>query len=210
MRTKLVILIAASLVAALPMAAAQNASQNTEGGAGPGFVTPNSAIYGLEVAYDNAAVSIGLKKAEKVAQERAAEAEEMARRGNYKGAQKAANNMAKVAERVKGNQSQGLQRAEQQLQRVMENAPEEAQQGLQTALENTQRARENMENRTGKGQAPKQPRTEPNDVNVTSEGNASAENNVSGDSGSSGGASESGAEPGPENTSGSQPENTNQ
>lgn len=154
MRTKLVILIAASLVAALPMAAAQNASQNAEQGPGPGFVTPNSAIYGLEVAYDNAAVSVGLKKAEAVAQERAAEAEEMARRGNYKGAQKAADNMAKIAQKAKGNQTEGLRQAEQTLQRVMDNAPEEAKQGLQNALGKVEIANEGVENRPNQRQGP--------------------------------------------------------
>jgi vacuolar-type H+-ATPase subunit H len=139
MKRTLLILVSISLLG-LPLAAAQQ-SQNLD--RGPGMISSNSPIYGLEVTMDNAAVSVGLAKADGVAQERAAEAKKTADKGNYKAAQKAAKNMEKVAKKAKGNQTEGLQKAESVLQGVMADAPEEAQEGLQTALDNVRKAREN-------------------------------------------------------------------
>lgn len=120
-------------------AAAANTHETLD--TGPGMVGADSAMYGLELAWDNAATSIGLKNAGTVAQERAAEAHEAAENGNYDAAQRAAENMASVAEKANADDVQGVEKAEAVLQRVIENAPSEAQQGLQTALTNVQNAR---------------------------------------------------------------------
>lgn len=144
MKRKLAIAMALSITL-LPVAAAQEAQVDK----GPGMIKADSSLYGLEIAMDNAAVSIGLSKASDVAQERAAEAKDAADKGNYEAAQRAAKSMSGVAKKVKANET-GLEKAEAVLQEVMENAPAEAQKGLQTALDNVRMERE----RAGIGERP--------------------------------------------------------
>lgn len=127
---------------ALILFAAPAAAQQQDPDVGPGMVGPDSPIYGLEVAWDDAAMSVGLKRAGTVVQERAAEAQQMQERNNTEGMQRAAQEMSNVAERATADDTEGLQKAQSVLQAVMERAPEEAQQGLQTALDNVQQARE--------------------------------------------------------------------
>ncbi|MFB6167177.1 MAG: hypothetical protein ABEJ62_02855, partial [Candidatus Nanohaloarchaea archaeon] len=116
------------------------AAAQTELDVGPGMVTPDSPVYGLEVAWDNAAMSIGLKNAGTVVQERAAEARAMQRRNNTGAMREAVRQMSHVAERARGGDAQGLQKAQAVLQQVMQRAPEQARQGLRTALNNMQQA----------------------------------------------------------------------
>lgn len=120
------------------------ASANNHGDldVGPGLIGSDSPLYGLEVAWDNAAVDIGLKKAGGVAQERAAEAKAAADKGNHDAAARAANEMSKVAQKARSDDTERLQKAETVLQEVMANAPAEAQEGLQTALDSVRNARE--------------------------------------------------------------------
>lgn len=154
MKSKLPIILVALSVLALPVAA-QNQSQN----ASPGMIAPDSAFYGLETAWDNAAVNVGLKKTGDVAQERAAEAQSMAEENNTKGVEKAANQMNKVAEKAKSDDAEGIDRAMTSMQdtiskmeqRIGEAPNEEARQGMQTALENMQGAMENMEKAKNRG-----------------------------------------------------------
>lgn len=137
---KYLVAVSALMVLGMPLAAAQQSNSEV----GPGLVGSDSMFYGLETAWDNAAVSVGLKKASDVAQERAAEAKSTAEKGNWKAAQKAADNMASVAKKARNNETQGLQKAETVLREVMQNAPEQAQQGLQKALENVQKERDRV------------------------------------------------------------------
>lgn len=103
---------------------------------GPGTVAPDSSMYGIELAMDNAALWMGFAKPGKIAQERAAEASEMAEKGNYQAAQKAIDNMNKVAKRATTTDTEGLHKAQEVLEAVMQNAPEEAHDGLRTAIDN--------------------------------------------------------------------------
>lgn len=109
---------------------------------GPGMIGADHPLYGLETAWDNAAISIGLKKAGEVAQERAAEAQAAMERNNSQAAARAAQEMSNVAAVASSDDTEGLQKAEAVLQEVIANAPQEAQEGLQTALQNVQQARE--------------------------------------------------------------------
>lgn len=102
---------------------------------GPGMVGADSAVYGLETAWDNAAMSIGLKQAGTVAQERAAEARQAAQANNSEAAQRAADELNSVAQRASSDDMEGLEKAAAVLQEVMERAPPQAQQGLRTALD---------------------------------------------------------------------------
>lgn len=139
-----------SLVAAFSILVSPVAAQ-TQLDVGPGTIGPSSPIYGLEVAWDNAMVSVGLKTAGRVVQERAVEARQAAENGNYQAAQKAAENAADIAKKAKSGDVQGLEKAEAVLQEVIANAPPEAQQGLRTAINNVRQQRDRA---TGTGQQP--------------------------------------------------------
>jgi hypothetical protein len=111
---------------------------------GPGFVTPDSPVYGLEVAIDNAAVSIGLMDAGSVAQERAAEAVTMQETGDHQAAIRAASAAGKAVSAAKtgGGNTTGIDTAIDTLQQVKRDAPPEAQDGLNTAIDSLKRARD--------------------------------------------------------------------
>ncbi len=130
----------AVLAAGLLVFAAPAAAQQDGQGPGPGLVGAGSPLYGLEVAMDNAAVSIGLARAGGVAQERAAEAQQAAENGDARGVERAARAMDGVAKKARSGDEAGLQRAESVLQEAMADAPQEAQQGLQTALDSVRSA----------------------------------------------------------------------
>ncbi len=132
------------ITVAVLLAAAPAAAQADDLDVGPGMVTPDSAFYGLEVAWDNARMGIGLASPGTVVQERAAEARAMQQRNNTDGMQRAAREMSRVAERAQSRDSEGLRKAQAVLQAVMAQAPADAQEGLQTALDNMQQARERV------------------------------------------------------------------
>ena len=115
-----------------------NATTQEHDGPGPGGITPDSALYGLEVAMDNAGMTLGLSSPGTVAQERAAEAQAMQRQNKTRAMQRAANEMSKVAERAGSRDTEKLQKASDVLQGVINRAPAEAQDGLQEALSNVQ------------------------------------------------------------------------
>lgn len=139
-----------------PLAAAQSVQ------ASPGSIGPGSPFYGLDKAWDSFGVSIGLKTASDVVEERAAEARQAANRGEWENARRAAESASSMSGRVRGNQTEGLQRAEQTLQGVLDEAPEEARQGLSTALENVRNARERSRRRN---EVPTEPGTTPQNPN---------------------------------------------
>lgn len=162
MKTKFVIgLIALSLLT-LSAAAQNNTSQQQAIEKGPGMISPGSPFYGLEVAADNAAISVGLAQVSNVAQERAAEAKKATENNNTRGAQRAAQNLENVAKKAKDSDEEGITRAMSSMEEVIANAPnEEARQGMQTALSNMreaqqkrQNARQQGENTNERGQQP--------------------------------------------------------
>ena len=131
----------------LPPQASDTARKATSG-----FFNPTSPFYGFDVAFDRAAVAVGLKSREAVMEERAQEAKAMAARGNQRAAQKAIRNLRNSA----GNSENATQEAQQTLERAMDDAPEEAKQGLRNALENVEKERqrgrpENRGNRDSQG-----------------------------------------------------------
>lgn len=105
-----------------------------------GLFTPDSALYGLDRAVDNAGMAIGLKSPEAVAQERANEAQAMAAEGKWDEAERAAQGIESAAANADNESVDGITNAVSTLETVMEQAPEEAQHGLQTAMENVKRA----------------------------------------------------------------------
>ena len=143
MKRRVMIVLAAFTVLTMPMAAAQSQSSN----ANPSLVTPNSPLYGLETAWDNAAVNIGLKKASSVAEERVAEAETMSARNNTKGTEKAAKQFGRMAERSLERNETDIGQSIQRMEQVIEDAPnEQAKQGMEKALENMREAQERRKN----------------------------------------------------------------
>lgn len=134
---------------------------------GPGIVGPASPVYGLEVATDNAAISVGLAQAGGVAQERAAEASVAAANDNPRAAARAAEEAGNVAQRADSQQDvKGIDKAMASLNDTItmmetraENAPnDQARQGMLTASENMRGALSNMEEakqnrQTAQGQA---------------------------------------------------------
>lgn len=152
MRRIALLALLATLLAAAPVTA-QNATQPAELDVGPGMVAPDSPFYGLEVAWDNAAMSLGLARAGTVVQERAAEARAMQERNNSEAMQRAAREMSRVAERAREGDGEGLQKAAAVLERVMQRAPQQARQGLQTALDSVRGAQERIGAGSGPGGA---------------------------------------------------------
>lgn len=111
-----------------------NASSQTDT-VKPGVVTPDSSLYGLEVAWDSVAVSLGLTTAGDVVQERAAEAQAMAEKGDTEAMQRAVDDLTKVAQKATAEDLHGIETAEVILDTLMETASTETQTGLQTAIE---------------------------------------------------------------------------
>lgn len=108
---------------------------------GPGMIGAGSPIYGLETAWDSAAVSIGIKSAGNVAQERAAEAKQAQEKGNTRAVERATRNLQKVANKSKDSDEEGINKAMETMEEVIANAPnDQARQGMQNALENMQKA----------------------------------------------------------------------
>jgi len=107
-----------------------------------GFFNPNSPFYGFDVAFDNAAVAVGIKSKQDVMEERAQEAKKMAEKGNNKAAEKAVKNLRNTA----GNTENSSKQAQETLDRVIKDSPEQAQQGLRNALENVEKERKNRRN----------------------------------------------------------------
>lgn len=151
MKTQFVIAAIAASLLLVPAATAQNQSQGAVE-ANPGLIGAGSALYGLEVAYDNAAMNVGLKKAGEVAQERASEAKQAAENNNTEGVQRAARNLQNVAERAQDTDEEGISKAMAIMNETIANAPnEEARQGMQTALENMKQAQQKREEARQKG-----------------------------------------------------------
>jgi hypothetical protein len=145
MKSKALIgLITLSLLA-VP-ATAQNSTNNQSLERGPGLIGAGSPLYSLETAWDNAAVSIGLKKAGNVAQERAAEAKAAQENGNSRAVERATRSLENIAKKAGKNDEEGLNRAMQTMEEVIANAPnEDAREGMQKALENMRNAQDKRE-----------------------------------------------------------------
>ncbi|MFB6203492.1 MAG: DUF5667 domain-containing protein [Candidatus Nanohaloarchaea archaeon] len=120
------------------------AAQTQEIQASPGWVTPDSALYGLEVAVDNTAMSIGIASPGGIAVERAAEVRAMARQNKTQSMKRALNQLNKVAKRAKSGDAKGLAKARQVLQQVKSRVPQEAMKGISTAMKNIRRAQERI------------------------------------------------------------------
>lgn len=147
-----------------------------------GMVGPASPVYGMDVAVNNAAISLGLANAGGVAQERAAEAKQAADNNNSQAAGRAAKEAGKVAQRGQNQQdAEGIDKAMTSLQDTIatmesraEDAPNgEARQGMLTASENMKGAMNNMEegkqnSREGEEQSDRTPTEGENNQNQTS------------------------------------------
>ena len=79
----------------------------------PGFIKPGTAIYGLDVAFDDAAVNLGLRDRGDVAYERASELG-YAYENNLSEQQRerVQNQLKKVAQVASSNETTGLEKAE--------------------------------------------------------------------------------------------------
>jgi len=152
MKAKFIIgLIVLSLLT-LPATAQNESSETQKVEKSSGMISPGSPFYGLELAADNAAVSVGLSKVGNVAQERAAEAKKATDNNNTRGAQKAAQNLENVAKKAKDSDEEGLTRAISSMEEVIANAPnEEARQGMQTALNNMNEAQQRRQEARQRG-----------------------------------------------------------
>lgn len=155
MKTKFVIGLVALSLLTLSAAAESHNSQQQAIEKGTGMISPGSPFYGLEVAADDTAVSIGLSKAGNVAQERAAEAKKATENNNTRGAQRAAQNLENIAKKAKESDEEGITRAMSSMEDTIASAPNaEARQGMQTALDNMKEAGKQNENRDEQIQQP--------------------------------------------------------
>lgn len=168
MRTKLLIFATLFALLTSPALAQDQANVSETPEVSPGLVGSGSPIYGLEVAIDNAAMRIGMKKAGNVAQERAAEARKASRNNNSKGVQRAAQALEKTANRAHEQDEEGINRAIKIMQETIENSPnEQARQGMQTALDNMRQAQQQREQRRETDQQPNQSNDNQNRGNQT-------------------------------------------
>jgi len=163
-------------------------AQQTQLDKGPGMIQPDSALYGLEVAVDNAGMSLGVMKPGDVAQERAAEAANMAEENKSSEASKAAEQLGKVAQKSSGNDT-GINKALRsmnqtiaKMQKRIQKAPnQQAKQGMQTALQNMKGAMQNMKAAKNRTQGPTAtpgggpPSGVPNETDDDGDGNGSNE-----------------------------------
>ncbi len=121
--------------------------------ASPGWILPDSALYGLAVAKDNMMMRAGLSSPGAIAEKRAAQAREMVERGNPDATTRASQEMYRAVDRAGPDDQERINRAMASFQDAMtrmeqriQDAPnEEARQGMQTALQNMQGAMSNME-----------------------------------------------------------------
>jgi hypothetical protein len=143
----------AAIIAAAVLLAGTAAAQASELDTGPGVLGPESPLYGLETKWDKTAVNMGLKDAGDVAQERAAEAQDMLEKRKPGAASRAADDLQNIAGEATAEDQQGIQKAQAALQDVMgrmqqriQDAPnDQARQGVQTAMDSMQNALSNME-----------------------------------------------------------------
>lgn len=143
MKYKALIIMAALSFVTVSVAAQNSSSNNQAVEISPGLIGASSPMYGLETAWDNAAVNIGVKKAGNVAQERAAEAKQAQEKGNTKAVERATTNLEKIAKKAKKGDEEGLNKAMKIMEGVIANAPnEQARQGMQNALENMRNAQD--------------------------------------------------------------------
>jgi hypothetical protein len=121
---------------------------------GPGFITPDSPFYQVEVMVDNVAVSVGVKDAGDVAQERAAEASKMQADGKPGAAQRAAtaaSGAVKAAGNGNNRTAAGIDRAIDTLNDVRNNASADTRDGLTAAIDNLKQVRKILPNATPQG-----------------------------------------------------------
>lgn len=114
----------------------------------PGIVDASSALYGLDVAFDNAAVQLGLRNQGDIAFERASEVSVAVERNNSEAVNRSLRELNDVAEAAQGN-STGLVKAEQVLNQVRERVSEQARKGIDEALGNVNRAQERRPDNVG-------------------------------------------------------------
>jgi len=109
----------------------------------PGLVDASSPVYGLDVAFDNAAVQLGVRDSGDVAFERASEVSVALERNDSEAVNHSLRELNDVAEAATGN-STGLDKAQRVLTQVRERVSEQARSGIDEALGNVRRAKERM------------------------------------------------------------------
>lgn len=134
MMKKLTVLTALLLVAVAP-AAAQAVEPS------PGLIGASNPAYGLELAFDDVAMAVGVANPGDIAVERAAEAQQASEDGDSEAAEQAIQAMERATNRATEQDREKLDVAESVLQRVKGDLPSEASQGINTAIENIQQAK---------------------------------------------------------------------
>ncbi len=146
---KLIAVLAIFLVTVTGFAVAQ--PENLE--VGPGFIGPESRLYGLKTGLDNVAMALRIRTPGRVAQQRAAEVDQMIERDNSEAAERASQSLERTVERGQERDNEGIERAmnafEESMnkmeQRIEEAPTDEAREGMEGALQNMRNARQNME-----------------------------------------------------------------
>lgn len=130
-------------MAALVLVLSAGTAAATQVDVRPGMIGPSNPLHGLDVAFDNAMMAVGLTSPGQVAYERASELGVLQRKNltDTPAFNRTMRAMNRVAQRASNKSIKGLQKAEAVLQRVMQRAPAQAQHGLQTALGNIQKAK---------------------------------------------------------------------
>jgi len=115
----------------------------------PGIIdASNPTLYAADVAFDNAAVQLGLRNQGDVAFERASEVSVAVEGNNSAAVNRSLRELNSVASAATGN-STGLAKAEQVLSQVRQRVPEEARKGIDEALGNVRSAQERVPDGAG-------------------------------------------------------------
>ena len=110
--------------------------------ANPGLISPDSTLYGLQIAFDSTLVDWGIKDAGDVAHQRASEALIAAEAGDTEALDRALQGLNVVAEKATEEHEDGLVKAEALLIEARELAPSAADTGISQALDQVQEAQD--------------------------------------------------------------------
>ena len=135
-------LLLASLILVIGFSAAQPSSSTID--AEPGLVKAGGLAYGLDVAWDNAMQTVGLKSPGEVAYERASELAVAKERNSSRARVRATEQLNEAVSEADNSDKAQLEKAESVLNNVSARVPEDAQQGVQNALKNVERAKQRV------------------------------------------------------------------
>lgn len=139
------VLVTGLVVTGMPLADASPANGTTaaQDAADPGWIQPDSTLYGLAVLKDRVALRLGLTTPGAVIQKRAVQAQLMADRGSHDAMNRVLRDLSRLSDRTTAADVDELAHARSTVQTLhdRDGLPDDARQGVQTALTSIDAAR---------------------------------------------------------------------